>query len=224
MKSDSGKAQSSGQAAYRALMASIREGVFRPGDRLREEDVAERLSLSRTPVREALRRLEAEGIVEHRARIGAVIRRLTHTEVVELYEMRMVLERTAAEIAAKHGTDAEFDMLDDLNNEIEQERENPSRAAAINQEFHQGLYLACRNRFLLESTRALNNSLLLLGPTTYVGDERIDVVAGQHRAILEALRNGDAEAAGSAAEAHLRTSMRFRLRTLVDNAAERRAE
>ncbi|MEM7192888.1 MAG: FCD domain-containing protein, partial [Pseudomonadota bacterium] len=104
------------------------------------------------------------------------------------------------------------------------ERENPARAAAINKDFHQGLYLACRNRFLLESARALNNSLLLLGPTTYIGNERINTVVDQHDEILKALRKGDAEAAGAAAEAHLRTSMRFRLRTLIQDAAEHRAE
>ncbi|MEM6825746.1 MAG: GntR family transcriptional regulator, partial [Pseudomonadota bacterium] len=88
--------RSSGDTAYNSLLASIRSGRFQPGDRLREEEVSDELSLSRTPVREALRRLEADGIVEHRPRLGAVIRRLAHAEVVELYEMRMVLERTAA--------------------------------------------------------------------------------------------------------------------------------
>ena len=204
----------SGEAAYDAVIAAIREGLYRPGDRLREEDVGERFSLSRTPVREALRRLEAEGIVEHRARIGAIVRQLDHTEVVELYEMRVVLERTAAELAARHGTQAEFDTLDDLNQEIAAERANPSRAAAINQEFHRGLYLACRNRFLLASARALNNSLLLLGPTTFTDEDRIDVVVRQHQMIIDGLRAHDPEAAGAAAEAHLQTSLRQRLRAL----------
>ncbi|MEM6665794.1 MAG: GntR family transcriptional regulator [Pseudomonadota bacterium] len=207
--------QSSGEAAYEALMASIRAGVYRPGDRLREEDVGEQLALSRTPVREALRRLEADGIVEHRPRIGAVIRKLAHAEVVELYEMRMVLERTAAEMAAKHGADAEFDTLQDLNDQIEAERSNPARAAAINQQFHKGLYLACRNRFLLEAARALNNSLLLLGPTTFTDMDRITTVVAQHRDIVDALRAGDSAAAGQAAAAHLQASLRHRLRTLA---------
>lgn len=205
---------SSGEAAYEALLSSIRAGIFKPGDRLREEDVADRLSLSRTPVRESLRRLEAERIVEHRPRHGAVVRRLDHSEVVELYEMRVVLERTAAEMAAKHASDAEIDTLDDLNAEIAQEHANPARAAAINQDFHRGLYLACRNRFLMESARALNNSLLLLGPTTYTDAARVDVVVNQHHSIIEALRSGDAEAAGAAAEAHLTTSLRIRLKGL----------
>lgn len=202
---------SSGEAAYVAVLQSIRSGQYRPGDRLREEDVGESLSLSRTPVREALRRLEADGIVEHRARIGAVVRELSHSEVVELYEMRVVLERTAAEFAAKHGTDAEFDTLEELNDMIEQERENAARAAGINQDFHKGLYHAGRNRFLLESARALNNSLLLLGPTTFTDPERIDVVIKQHRSIIDALRQGDVEGAGAAAEAHLQTSLRRRI-------------
>ncbi len=193
----------------------MRAGAFVPGDRLREEDVGERLSLSRTPVREALRRLEADGIVEHRPRIGAVIRTLSHAEVVELYEMRLVLERTAAEMAAKHGSAVEFDALGDLNDRIEAERANPALGAAINQDFHRGLYLAGRNRFLLEAARALNNSLLLLGPTTYTDPDRIDVVVREHRQIVEALRKGDATAAGQAAEAHLQTSLRHRLRGLV---------
>ena len=206
--------KSSGEAAYDALISAIREGLYRPGDRLREENVAETLALSRTPVREALRRLEAERVIEHRARIGAVVRKLDHTEVVELYEMRVVLERTAAEMAARHGTEAEFDTLEDLNQKIANERDNTARAAAINQQFHQCLYLACRNRFLLESARALNNAMLLLGPTTFTDADRVDVVTSQHLAIIDALRIGDVEGAGAAAEAHLQTSLRARLRAL----------
>ncbi|MGC3939917.1 GntR family transcriptional regulator [Roseobacter sp. EG26] len=207
--------KSSGEMAYDALMAAIREGIYLPGDRLREEDVGEKLGLSRTPVREALRRLESDRIVEHRPRMGAVVRRLGHAEVVELYEMRVVLERTAAELAAQHGTEAEFDTLDDLNTEIAAERNNPNRAAAINQAFHRGLYLACRNRFLLEAARALNNALLLLGPTTFTDEARIDTVASQHQMIVDALRSGDIEGAGAAAEAHLQTSLRQRLKALA---------
>lgn len=206
--------KSSGTTAYDALLEAIRRGDYIPGARLREEEVGARLSLSRTPVREAFRRLEAEGIVEHRPRAGAVVRQLSQTEVVELYEMRVVLERTAAEMAAKHGTEAEFDTLAELNRQIDSERDSPSRAAAINQAFHRGLYLASRNRFLLDAARGLNNALLLLGPTTFTNSARIDVVVRQHAAIIEALDAGDAEAAGAAAEAHLQTSLRHRLQVL----------
>ncbi|MFC6585037.1 GntR family transcriptional regulator [Sulfitobacter aestuariivivens] len=204
----------SGEAAYERLLAAIQYGKFQPGDRLREIEVAASLSLSRTPVREALRKLESDGIVEHRPRIGAVIRRLSQAEVVELYEMRLVLERTAAEMAAKHASAAEIDALEELNEEIGTATDNAARAAALNQQFHRGIYLATRNRFLLESARALNNALLLLGPTTLADKVRITVVYDQHREIIAALRAADPQKAGEAAAVHLETSLRHRLKVM----------
>lgn len=203
--------QSQGEIAFTKLMTAIKAGEFRPGDRLREVDIADRLSLSRTPIREALRRLEAERIVEHRPHIGAVIRTLDQTEVVELYEMRLVLERTAAEMAAKHAIKAEVDALTAINEQIADAIDDPALAAAINQQFHRSIYLAARNRFLLESARALNNALLLLGPTTLADADRINTVVAQHALIIDAISQGDGKAAGIAAEAHLQTSLRHRL-------------
>ncbi|MEM6304886.1 MAG: GntR family transcriptional regulator [Pseudomonadota bacterium] len=205
---------SQGSAAFRALMKAIEAGEYQPGDRLREVEVAHRLSLSRTPVREALRRLEAEKIIEHRPRIGAVIRSLSQTEVVELYEMRLVLERTAAEMAAKHAAEAEVDELDALNQELAEVPGDAALAATINQKFHEAIYRAARNRFLLDAARAMNNALLLLGPTTLVDAQRIAVVTGEHAEIIAAIRAGDAAAAGAAAQAHLQTSLRYRLRVM----------
>lgn len=205
---------SQGEVAYHRLLEAIRSGQFRPGDRLRETDVAEKLTLSRTPVREALRKLESDGIVEHRPRLGAVIRTLSTPEIVELYEMRLVLERTAAQMAAKHANDAEIDMLTEINAQIDSAGHETQRAAALNQDFHRCIYLATRNRFLLASARALNNALMLLGPTTLDDEARIKTVSSQHALIIEAIRTGDQEAAGDAAQAHLQTSLRHRLRVL----------
>lgn len=195
-------------------MAAIGDGTYRPGDRIREIEVAERLSLSRTPIREALRRLEAEKIVEHRPRIGAVIRTLGQGEVVELYEMRLVLERTAAEMAAKHAAEAETDGLEEINAEIAGATGDPSRASTLNHAFHKAIYEAARNRFVLEAARAMNNALLLLGPTTLADAERIEAVVGQHRTIIEAIGARDVAGAGAAAEAHLQTSLRYRLKVM----------
>ena len=203
---------SQGETAYHRLYEAIRSGDFRPGDRLREIEVAKRLDLSRTPVREALRKLESDGIVEHRPRLGAVIRTLTPSEVVELYEMRLVLERTAAQMAAKHANDAEIDLLNDLNDQIAALGDDTQQAAALNQDFHHRIYLASRNRFLLASARGLNNALMLLGPTTLDDEARIKTVCAQHARIIEAIRAGDQTAAGDAAEAHLQTSLRHRLK------------
>ncbi|MEN8896635.1 MAG: GntR family transcriptional regulator [Yoonia sp.] len=206
---------SQGGIAFAKLMAAIAAGEFQPGDRLREVDIAERLGLSRTPIREALRRLEAENIIEHRPRIGAVIRTLDRTEVVELYEMRLVLERTAAQLAAKHAIQAEIDALSAINDQIANAVTHPSKAAAINQQFHRAIYLAARNRFLLESARGMNNALLLLGPTTLADEARINTVVAQHIEIISAIGEGDIQAAGDAAEAHLQTSLRYRLSVMT---------
>ncbi|WP_299024428.1 GntR family transcriptional regulator [uncultured Sulfitobacter sp.] len=203
---------SQGELAYHRLHTAIRTGVYTPGDRLREVEVAAELDLSRTPVREALRKLESDGIVEHRPRIGAVIRTLSQPEVVELYEMRLVLERTAAQMAAKHASAAEIDVLEDLNTQIHAAGDDTQAAAALNQDFHRCIYMATRNRFLLDAARGLNNALLLLGPTTLDAEARIVTVCAQHGEIIAAIRMGDAEAAGEAAAAHLQTSLRHRLR------------
>lgn len=205
---------SQGEAAYKKLHAAILQGQYKPGDRLREVDVSSQLGLSRTPVREALRKLESDGIVEHKPRIGAVIRRLSQPEVVELYEMRLVLERTAAQMAAKHASAAEIDTLEDLNRQIGAATDDASLASALNQRFHQCIYLATRNRFLLDAARALNNALMLLGPTTMADEARIKTVHAQHNDMIAAIRSGDAKAAGDAAETHLQTSLRHRLKVM----------
>lgn len=205
---------SQGEMAFAKVMAAIETGTYQPGDRLREVEMADRLALSRTPIREALRRLEAENIIEHRPRVGAVIRKLGQTEVVELYEMRLVLERTAAEMATKHAAEAEVDAMVALNEEIAETEGNGAQAAAINQRFHRAIYLAARNRFLIDAARAINNALLLLGPTTLADADRIRTVVGQHQQILDAISAGDIDGAGAAAEAHLQTSLRYRLRVM----------
>lgn len=214
MSEPDAKDLSQGGIAYEKLLAAIREGVYQPGDRLRELEVADRLKLSRTPVREALRRLEAEAIIEHRPRIGAVIRKLDHAEVVELYEMRVVLERTAAGMAAKHASPAETDEMQALNDALAKSVSDRQNAVTLNQGFHRCLYLATRNRFLLESARALNNALMLLGPTTLADEDRINTVCAQHQDIINAIRAGDVEAAEQAAEIHLQTSLRQRLKAM----------
>jgi len=206
---------SQGEVAYHRLLKAIRSGQFRPGDRVRETDVAQKLALSRTPVREALRKLESDGVVEHRPRLGAVIRTLSAPEIVELYEMRLVLERTAAEMAAKHANPAEIDMLKDINKQIDGAGQDTPRASALNQDFHRSIYLATRNRFLLASARALNNALILLGPTTLDDEARIKTVNSQHAQIIAAINAGDQQGAGDAAEAHLQTSLRHRLKVLI---------
>lgn len=200
-----------GQTAYRQLLAEIRQGALMPGARLRETELAERLGISRTPVREAIRQLEADGLVTHLPRQGATIRRLDHGEVIELYEMRAVLEGTAARLAAKMALPVEIDELLALNAQLADAP--PGRAAEdANRQFHRTLSDAARNRYLLKAINALQKTLLILGPTTLSEEQRrVDAVA-EHDAVIAAIAAREGAAAENAMKAHIDAALRARIR------------
>ena len=127
-----------GQSAYRRLLADIKSGQLLPGARLRETELAERLGISRTPVREAIRQLEADGLVTHQARQGATIRNLDYAEVIELYEMRSVLEGTASRLAARMAQRVEVVELTELNDALAAS-EPGAAAQELNRQFHRTL-------------------------------------------------------------------------------------
>lgn len=200
-----------GQGAYRRLLEDIRAGSLPPGTRLRETELAERLRISRTPVREAIRQLEADGLVIHLPRQGATVRSLDYAEVIELYEMRAVLEGTAARLAARAASEVELSELAALNAEL---ASAPAGAPAqeLNRQFHRTLLDAARNRFLVKSVSALQKTLLILGPSTLTDPTRaVDAVA-EHAAVLQALQARDGSAAEIAMRAHVEAALSVRIR------------
>ena len=203
-----------GREAYDRLIAEIRAGKLRPGDRLTETDLAARLGISRTPVREAIRLLEADGLVDHQPRAGARIRRLDHAEVTELYEMRAVLEGTAARFAARAAYDSELADLRAINADFAAARGNPEALYHANRQFHAVLLTAARNRFLLRATEAVQKTLLILGRSTMEEAERADSAAAEHAAILAALEAHDGAAAEAAMRAHIESAHRARQRQI----------
>ena len=200
--------------AYDQLYQAIENGILRPGDRLLETELAVRFSVSRTPIREAIRRLEADGIVEHKPRIGAVVRALGQQKIVELYEMRIVLETTAASMAAKHASKAEVRTLQSLNADMASVAKDAIQVAAINRQFHRCIMDAARNQFLSHSYKALSHALILLGKTTLETEARVATVTNQHTDIILALANGDSSAAAKAMQTHMETSLDHRLKAL----------
>jgi DNA-binding GntR family transcriptional regulator len=200
-----------GQSAYRRLLEDIRAGTLLPGARMRETDLADRLGISRTPVREAIRQLEADGLVTHLPRQGATIRSLDHAEVVELYEMRAVLEGTAARLAARAASDIELAELAALNAELAATPAGP-QAREVNRQFHRSLLDSARNRFLLKSTSALQKTLLILGPTTLADPARATAAVAEHAAVLAALEARDGAGAEAAMRAHVGAALSARLR------------
>ena len=204
-----------GNSVYRQILDDIRRGALLPGDRLRETELAERLSVSRTPVREAIRQLETDGLVTHAPRQGATIRSLDYAEVVELYEMRAVLEATAAQLAARVASDIELDELQELNAELSATKD-PQEAARLNRIFHATLFDIAKNRFLTKSMQALQKALFILGPTTLSEGSRAQDAVGEHAKVLDALSARDGEAAEAAMRTHIEASQRVRIRTLRD--------
>lgn len=199
--------------AYSRLMTELREGRLNPGDRLRETELAERLGMSRTPVREAIRQLEADGVVTHVPRQGACIRTLDYAEVMELYEMRCVLEGTAARLAARAASDIEIEELFEMNQQMAQLGGAPE-AFVLNRQFHADLLDAAKNRFLARSIHALQKALMILGPTTLTEPDRAEKAVEEHFGVLDAIKKRDGTLAEAAMRAHIEAAQRVRVRAL----------
>lgn len=208
-----------GQSAYDRLLDEIRHGTLPPGARLREVDLAARFGISRTPVREAIRRLEADGLVEHLPRQGATLRRLSYAEVMELYEMRAVLEGTAARLAARAASELELRELAEINAEMTASAD-PAEIVRLNRQFHATLINAAKNRYLQRAIGAMGRTLLILGQSTLFDPARISSAAQEHDTLLRALQARDGAAAETAMRAHIEAAHRIRLRQLRDAGGE----
>ena len=206
-------AVSQGDTVYNRLLDEVRAGRLTPGERLRETELAERLGVSRTPIREAIRQLEADGIVAHVPRIGASIRVLEYSEVMELYEMRAVLESTAARLAARAASDIEIDELYDMNRRLEQ-TEDGQEAFVLNRQFHAALLDAAKNRFLVKSTVGLQKTLMILGPSTLIEPARAQSAVKEHYDVLDAIKARDGVQAEAAMRTHIEAAQRVRVRAL----------
>ncbi|MCH8467222.1 MAG: GntR family transcriptional regulator [Roseinatronobacter sp.] len=211
--SETGSDLPQGKSAYDRLLDEIRLGTLPPGARLREVELAERLGISRTPVREAIRMLEADGLVEHLPRQGASLRRLSYAEVMELYEMRAVLEGTAARLAARSASDLELRELAEINAEMTASTQ-PGEIARLNRQFHATLINAAKNRYLQRAIGAMARTLLILGPSTLFDPARSQSAAQEHEGLLHALGARDGARAEALMRAHIEAAHRIRLRHL----------
>ena len=204
------------EMASQRLRQDIQEGRLLPGTRIVEQEVAARLEISRTPVREALRRLEEAGLIMQAPHRGLVVGSLDPQAVNELYEIREALEGAAAEMAAKHASDAERLVMQQMVDREPALPKDPLVLAEHNRALHETIYHAAHNRYLLRTLAGLRDAMALLGPTTFSVAQRQPVAHGQHRQIIAAIRAGDATAAGEAARAHIRSAHAVRLGMLAE--------
>lgn len=195
------------ERAYRGIRRAILTGELRPGDHLREEPLAAMTGTSRTPVREALRRLVAEGLAtaENRHRFVA---EFTDEEVLIVFEVRARLESYVAQVAARKITADELAALERLVLEIDAiDPADPAAAdrfMALNSAFHAGIVAATRSRQLKQMI-AQAVSLPLVHIKQFVWDQRINIARSnaQHRDILAALATGNADWAAAAMAGHV---------------------
>ena len=203
-----------GEFVFERLRGAIREKRYQPGQRIREVEVAGWLGVSRTPVREAFRRLHADGILQLTPWRGAQVAELDRAQVVELYAIRRVLEGTAAGLAAENASKSEIGFLSELLKKERAAGPNPAVLAENNRLFHEALYGAAHNRYLLDSLNALADSLALLRSTTYEVPGRAKAARREHVAIADAIKRGDRKGAEKAARAHIAVAEKARLELL----------
>lgn len=209
----SSEKMSRAEQAYQQILENIRQGILKPGRRITEVEMAEALQMSRTPVREALRRLESAGLLKVVSYSGMQIAQLDYQEIMELYEMRVVLESNAARLAAKHASDAEIFSLKKIMVRYEA-AVTAAEQARYNRIFHNALAYAAHNRYLLKSLNSLRDAMLLLGKTTYELPNRAEQVVKEHRKVIEAIEQRDAEMASEAAAHHIREAQKARIALL----------
>ncbi|MFS8544517.1 MAG: GntR family transcriptional regulator [Limnochordales bacterium] len=191
---------------YTTVRDAILSNKFRPGERLSEERIAQQLQVSRTPVREALKRLHAEGLVEITPHRGAVARDPCGEELAEVCTVRDVLEGLAARLAARSISRIELYTLERLLNDMEQAMAEGRVEDLIefNDQFHDTIWVATRNRYLAQQLRQLRQFISRLQVSTLTLPERQAEAHQEHVALYDALAAGDAEEAERRAREHFR--------------------
>ena len=198
------------EVAYTRIRQAITDGALKPGASLREAAVADWLAMSRTPVRDALRRLESDGLLAHEAYRGAVVATLDASAILELYAMREVLEGSAAALAARHAREDELVTLRHIADEEAGVLEDAVRLVAINRRFHQAIFRAAHNRYLLKMLNPVHDGIAIMGRSTLADPVRAREAHAEHVEIVELLARRDAAGAEAAARRHSRGSLAAR--------------
>ena len=197
--------------AYTLILEAIETGTYKPGDRLVESELAERLGVSRTPVREALQRLETQSMLTRDGR-SLIVASLDHNQLAELYAVRTELEGLAARLAARHATDEEIRVLRRMVEEDRNLVSKPRELARANKRFHRQIHLASHNRFLVQQLDLVHRSMALMATTSLAAEGRSEVALSEHDQIVGAIEARDGDAAYQALKTHISRAFETRLR------------
>ena len=197
--------------AYHLILEAIDVGVYKPGDRLVESDLAERFGVSRTPIREALQRLETQSLLERDGR-SLIVAALTHNQMAELYVVRRELEGLAARLAAQHATDEEIRVLREMVSDDDALVDDPQALSRANRRFHKQLHLASHNRYLVQQLDLVHRTMALMATTSLAVTGRGAIAQSEHKALVSAIEARDPEAADAALKEHISIAFMTRLK------------
>lgn len=199
-----------------SLREAIRNGVLKPGERIMEIQLAEELGVSRTPVREAIRKLELEGYVVMMPRRGTYVANMSIRDINEIFEIRTALESLSNGLAAEHITDEELEHLQRLLVIIGGyiKDGNIEKIVETDIEFHDLMYHAARNQRLVGIISNLRDQLTRFRTLSMSYPGRLEATLDEHKAIVEAIANGDRKAASKAAEQHMENSEKTLLKAM----------
>jgi DNA-binding GntR family transcriptional regulator len=205
------QSRSNQKDAYALILEAIDVGVFKPGDRLVESDLAERFGVSRTPIREALQRLETQSLLERDGR-SLIVASLDHNQMAELYVVRRELEGLAAALAAQHATEEEIRVLQEMVKADDLLVENPTELAKANRRFHEQIHLASHNRYLVQQLDLVHRTMALMATTSLAAKGRGKIAQSEHKGIVDAISRRDAEGASEALKQHISIAFMTRLK------------
>ncbi len=203
--------------AYELILEAIDVGVYRPGDRLVESELAERFGVSRTPIREALQRLETQSLLTRDGR-SLIVASLDHSQLAELYVVRAELEGLAARLAARHAAPEEVKVLQDMVAEDRALLNDPDALSRANRRFHKQIHLASHNRFLVQQLDLVHRSMALLATTTLAAEGRGEDALAEHGEIVDAIERHDGDAAYAALKRHISKAFETRLKADAESA------
>lgn len=197
--------------AYTLVLEAIDRGDFQPGDRLVESELADRFGVSRTPIREALQRLETQSVLVRDGR-SMVVASLSHDELGELYIVRAALEGLAARLAAQHAAPEEIRVLFEMIAADRKLQNDPKRLSRANKRFHRQIHLASHNRYLIQQLEMVHRTMALLATTSLAAEGRPGAALDEHEKIVAAIEARDGAAAEAALKAHISKAFETRLK------------
>lgn len=204
------------ERAYHAIRELIVSLELRPGVVINERELIERLAIGRTPVREALRRLAQEQLVEVYPRRGMFVTTVEIRDLASLCEVRAVLESHAAALAAQRATDADRAELEALLAELDAPGRGPRELMALDERIHRTVYRCARNAFLAATLERYYVLALRIWHLALDAARELEAAVGEHRPLLEAIRDGDAEGAGEIMRRHVDGFERAMRRALLE--------